>query len=241
MYLDFILKFTKKMQIKKSILLLLIFSFSCFSQNKNLSKLNDTIVGNENLPYNKGLIYDNKYKITSKNTSQFLENKYSKGILHYNCEAYFDVSLKYDVFDDVLLFKPSTQIVLETSLITKQVDYFIINNIKFKKIENNSIGDSYNIGYFEEVKINDKINLYIKYRKTIKEDLKSDQISYVFYDYKLYYIYYNTKLHEVTSKKSIINLFPTLKKEIKQYYKENRKQKELNIQIFYQNLFKTII
>ena len=89
--------------------------------------------------------------------------------------------------------------------------------------------------------INDKIDLYIKYKKTIKVDLKSDQISYVFYDYKLYYIYYNMKLLEITSKKSIVNLFPALKKEIKEYYKENRKQREQNIQLFYQNLFKSII
>ncbi|MBP6756879.1 MAG: hypothetical protein KA210_12095 [Bacteroidia bacterium] len=229
------------MQIKKSILLLLIFSLGCFSQNKSFIKHNDSLVGNENLTYNKGLIYDNKYKITSQNTSQFLENKYNKGILQYNNEIYYDVSLKYDVFNDLLLFKSNTQIVLETSLITKQVDYFIINNLKFKKIENNSIDAPSNFGYFEEVKINDKIELYIKYKKTLKEDLKSDQISYIFYDYKLYYIYYNMKLQEVTSKKSIINLFPALKKEIKQYYKENRKQREQNIQLFYQNLFKSII
>jgi DNA-directed RNA polymerase delta subunit len=63
----------------------------------------------------------------------------------------------------------------------------------------------------------------------------------MFYDYKEYYIYYNDKLTEISTKKSIITIFPTLKKEIKKYYKENNKQKEENIQLFYQNLFKTII
>lgn len=230
------------MLIKKlQLLLVLIFNLGCFSQNKNLIKHNDSLVGNENLAYNNGLIYDNKFKLTSQNTSQFLEKKYNKGILQYDNEIYYDVSLKYDVFNDLLLFKPNTQILLETSLITKQVDYFIINNLKFKKIEIKSTENKSNFGYFEEVEINDKIDLYIKYKKTIKVDLKSDQISYVFYDYKLYYIYYNMKLLEITSKKSIVNLFPALKKEIKEYYKENRKQREQNIQLFYQNLFKSII
>ena len=154
------------MSIKKIQLLhVLIFSLGCFSQNKNLIKHNDSLVGNENLAYNNGLIYDNKFKSTSQNTSQFLENKYNKGILQYDNEIYYDVSLKYDVFNDLLLFKPNTQILLETSLITKQVDYFIINNLKFKKIENKSTENSSNFGYFEEVKINDKIDLYIKYKK----------------------------------------------------------------------------
>jgi hypothetical protein len=204
-------------------------------------KYNDSLVGIENLAYNNGLVYDNKYKITSQNTSQFIDNNYNNGILHYNNETYYDVSLKYDAFDDLLLFKPSGQLVLETSLITKQVDYFVLKNLKFKKIETISNDNSVNYGYFEEIKINERINLYIKNKKIKKEDIKADQVSYIFYDYKLYYIYYNLKLQEITSKKNIINIFPTLKKEIKQFYKENRKQKEQNIQLFYQNLFKTII
>jgi hypothetical protein len=230
------------MSIKKiHLLIVLIFSLGCFSQNKNQIKHNDSIVGNENLAFNNGLVYDNKYKITSQNTSQFLENKYTNGILHYNNETYYDVNIKYDVFEDVLLFKPSSQLVLETSLITKQVDYFVIKNLKFRKIETISNNNSTNFGYFEEIKINDKINLYVKHKKIIKEDTKANQVSYIFYDYKIYYIYFNNTLQEISSKKSIVTIFPELKKEIKKFYKENRKLNEENIQLFYQNLFKTII
>ncbi len=222
-------------------LLIFIFSLGCFSQNKNHIKQNDSIVGYENLSYNNGLVYDNKFKTTSQNTTQFYENKYTKGILQYNNQTYYDVSLKYDVFDDLLLFKSNSQLVLETSLITKQVDYFILKNLKFKKIETISKNNSSKTGFFEENKINEKSTLYIKHKKTLKEDSHSDKLSYIFYDYKIYYIYYNNKLEEVSTKKSIMNLFPTLKKEIKQFYKENRTLKENNIQLFYQNLFKTII
>ncbi len=230
------------MLIKKLLLLpVLIFSLVCFSQNKNLIKVNDSIVGYENLSLNNGIVYTNKYPITSKNTFQFLDNKYNSGIVHYNNQMYYDVNIKYDVFDDILLFKPTTQLILETSLITKQVDYFILKNKKFKKIETISSDKTIRAGYFEEQIINDKSTLYIKHKKTIKEDYKTNILSYMFYDYKEYYIYYNDKLTEISTKKSIITIFPTLKKEIKKYYKENNKQKEENIQLFYQNLFKTII
>ena len=228
------------MIIKKTLILcILSFSLSCFSQNKNHIKHNDSLVGYENLSINNGLVYTNKYKITSKNTSQFLENKYNKSILQYNNQAYYDLNMKYDVFHDLLLIKPNTQLVLETSLITKQVDYFILKNKKFKKIETISTDNKVNVGFFEEIEINTKSTLYIKHKKTLKTDSKSDKLSYIFYDYKIYYIFQNNKLEEISTKASIINLFPTLKKEIKQFYKAN--QKETNIQFFYQNLFKTII
>lgn len=230
------------MSIKKTLLLLvLIFSLGCYSQNKNLIKHNDSLVGFENLAFNNGLVYTNKYPLTSQNTSQFLENKYNKGILQYNNQTYYDVTIKYDVFDDLLLFKPNIQLVLETSLITKQVDYFILKNKKFRKLETISTDNTTTAGFFEEVEINSKSTLFIKHKKTIKVDSRSDKVSHIFYDYKIYYIFQNNKLEEISSKASIINLFPTLKKEIKQFYKENRNQKETNIQLFYQNLFKTII
>lgn len=230
------------MSLKKPLLLLvLISSLSCFSQNKNFTKLNDSLVGKENLAYNNGLVYYNKYQSTSRNTSQYLENKYNIGILQYNNQTYYDLSLKYDVFEDLLIFKPASQLVLETSLITKQVDYFILKNKKFKKIETMSSDNTVKVGYFEEVEINEKSTLYVKHKKTFKVDSRSDKLSYIFYDYKIYYLYYNNKLEEISSKNSIITLFPTFKKEIKQFYNENRNQKENNLQLFYQNLFKTII
>ena len=226
---------------KKLLLLVWIFSIGCFSQNKNLIKQNDSLVGIENLAYNNGVVYYNKYQTTSQNTSQFLENKYNNCILQYNNQTYYDVNLKYDVFEDILLFKPNTQIVLETSLITKQVDYFILKNKKFKKLETISSDKSIRYSFFEEVEINTKSTLYIKHKKIFKVDPKSDLISYIFYDSKIYYIFQNNKLEEISTKSSIINLFPASKKEIKEFYKENRNLKETNIQLFYQNLFKTII
>ncbi len=230
------------MSIKKPLLLtLLIFSLGCISQNKNFIKQNDSLVGNENLAYNNGIVYYNKFKNTSKNTSQFLENKYNSCTLQYNNQTYYDVSLKYDVFNDLLLFKPKSQMVLETSLITKQVDYFILKNKKFRKVETILNDGTVQMGYFEEVEVNTKSTLYIKHKKIFKVDPQSDKVSHIFYDFKIYYIFQNNKLEEISSKASIINLFPTSKKEIKQFYKENRNLKETNIQLFYQNLFKTII
>ncbi len=228
---------------KKLLLLVLIISLGCFSQNKNSIKQNDSLVGYENLAYNNGLVYYNKYKVTSQNTSQFLENKYNLGILQYNNQTFYDVNMKYDVFEDVLLFKSNSQLALETSLITKQVDYFILKNKKFRKIETVSADNivTVNAGYFEENEINEKSTLFVKHKKIIKVDSRSEKLSHIFYDYKIYYIYYNNKLEEISSKNDIIKLFPTLKKEIKQFYKENSNQKENNIQLFYQNLFKTII
>ena len=227
------------MLFKKTILLLnLLFSIMLFSQEKVIMKQNDSLIENSSLPLNNGIIYHNKYKNTLKNTSQFLENKYKKGTICYNNQTYFDVNLKYNVFEDLVFYKPNTKIGLEANLITKQVDYFTYANKKFKQL--NFIDGVEKNGFFEEVEINTNITLYIKYKKVCKENLSLGEISYTFYDSKLYYILYNNQLLEISSKSSIVSIFPSLKKKITTFYKENTKIKDSNIQQFYQNLLKTI-
>mgnify|MGYP003478715692 FL=1 len=227
------------MLFKKTILLLiLLLSITLYSQEKGAVKQNDSLIENSSLPLNNGIIYHNKYKNTLKNTTQFFENKYRKGTICYNNQTYFDVNLKYNVFEDLVFYKPNAKIGLEANLITKQVDYFIYANKKFKQL--NYIDIVEKNGFFEEIEINNNITLYIKYKKVCKEDLSLGNIAYTFYDSKLYYILYNNQLLEISSKSSIISIFPNLKKEINTFYKENSKIKDSNIQQFYQNLLKTI-
>jgi len=227
------------MLAKKTIpILLLFFSITLFSQEKIVVKQNDSLIENQSLPLNNGIIYHNKYKNSLKNTSQFFENKYRKGTICYNNQTYYDVNLKFNVFEDLVFYKPNTIIGLEANLITKQVDYFTYANKKFKQLNYVDVVEKY--GFFEEVEVNSNITLYIKHKKVCKEDLSLGKIAYTFYDSKLYYILYNNQLLEISTKSSIISIFPNLKKEIQTFYKENSKIKDSNIQLFYQNLFKTI-
>lgn len=220
------------------LLQLLLFSISIFSQEKAFVKQNDSLIENQSLPLNNGIIYHNKYKNTLKNTSQFFENKYRKGTICYNNQTYFDINLKYNVFEDLVFYKPNTKIGLDINLITEQVDYFTYANKKFRQLTYIDIVEKN--GFFEEIEVNNNITLYIKHKKVCKEDLTLGSISYTFYDATYYYILYNNQLLEFTSKSSIIKIFPNLKKEINTFYKENRKIKDSNIQLFYQELFKTI-
>lgn len=231
------------MTIKSFLLqLILIGSFGCYAQHKEFIKQKDSILGYDNLPYQNGVEYINRYPATSYNTSQFLENKYNPSLLSYKNQIYIDVNLKYDVFDDLLLFKSNTQFFLETNFITKQIDYFILKNKKFKKIETESENkNTTTVGFYEEIDINSKCTLYAKYKKTVKTEITNNEIFYHFYDYKIYYLFYNNALQEIGSKSDVIQLFPNLKKEIKAFYDKEKKLKETNIQLFYQNLFKTII
>ncbi len=227
------------MLFKKTFLLqLLLFSITIFSQEKTFIKQNDSLIENQNLPINSGIVYHNKYKNTLKNTNQFFENKYRKGTICINNQTYYDVNLKYNAFEDLVFYKPNTKIGLELNLITKQVDYFIYANKKFKQL--NYIDIVEKNGFFEEVEVNNNITLYIKHKKVCKEDLSLGKIAYTFYDSKYYYILYNNQLLEISSKSSIIKIFPNLKKDINTFYRENRKIKDTNIQQFYQNLFKTL-
>lgn len=224
----------------KTILLLqiLLFPIVSLSQDKFFIKQNDSLVENQSLPLNNGIIYHNKYKNTLKNTSQFFENKYRKGTICMNNQTYYDINLKYNVFEDLVFYKPNVKIGLDTHLITKQIDYFTYANKKFRQL--NYIDIIEKNGFFEEIEINKNIILYVKYKKVCKEDLTLGKIYYTFYDKTYYYILFNNQLLEISSKSSIVKIFPNQKKEINTFYKENRKIKDTNIIQFYQSLLKTI-
>lgn len=222
--------------MKKSLTLLLL-TFYCFLHGQEtLIEVNDSIAQYENLPINNGLSYENKYWNTTNDTKQFYNNEYTKCTISYDGKLYSDVKLKFDILNNQILFKPKFNVISEIVLINELVDYFIINQKKFIKL---NINNHYQ--YFEEIKINNEDLLLIKHIKTFKEDLSTGEKKYSFYDNFEIYLNHKKAYYFLNNKNSLITIFPNYKKEIQNFYKSNELLKENNLILFYTKLINELI
>lgn len=224
---------------KKIIYFLFLKAFFAFSQIKETAIISDSLIGNNNSDLFNGLVYTNKYTRTLNNTSQFLDSNYMDGTVFYDNNLYEKVKLKYDVVSSSVLVK--TNLNLEFHLINDKIEYFSIGKRKFKKYVEKVNNLTSETRFYEEIEFNPNNFLYIKHTKTIKENLESGIVKYLFYDDKFYFFSNSNQIFPITNKKSVIEIFPEKKKQIQEFYYENEKLKNIDLNLFYQKLFKEII
>lgn len=200
----------------------------------------DAQIKKENLAVSNGKLFTNTFKTID--TDQFYASTFSSETIVYKDQAYADVELKYDLFRDVLIFRPygkSENFGIELMLtnvnaFTLQkktfvnLSHFTQNRIPFVK------------GYYEERFTSEKINLYIKHRKETKEFISNQRVFNSFLNYNKYLIYSNQTFYEVTSIKDIVKIFPNLKKELTEFKEANTSLYKKDKDSFFENVTKKI-
>ncbi|SHO71946.1 hypothetical protein [Flavobacterium cucumis] len=218
----------------------LLINCNLHSQNK-IEDLFDNTVGKENLPLNNGVFYFNTFK--TFDTHQFYSsNKYSSEALIYDNQFYNSVNLKYDSYQDALVFKPYGESEnFGIVLVQQKVSKFTLNNKNFVNLNlttNKNLTDIK--GYYEENWRGKNFIFYIKHKKTRRELIKN-QTSYTDFEiYNEFLIFKNNLYYSVESKNNLINLFPILKKEIKTFYSDNSKLLKNNKTEFFEKLLRFI-
>ena len=212
--------------MKKTTILILFFTYFLFFSlisysQENIERYFDEIIKRENLTISNGKLFSNDFKTTE--TDQFYNTKYSLETLVYNNEIYNYVNLKYDIYRDVLIFRPygeSEKFGIE--LILENVNSFTIKNKLFVNLSNHT-KDSLDFvkGYFEENFKNEKISFYIKHKKETKEFINNQKIFNNFQNSNKYVLFYDTKFYEIRNTKDIRRIFPYFEKELSQFEEEN--------------------
>lgn len=217
----------------------LFFSVNSFSQ-KDIKNYFDEVIQGENLPMSNGKLYTNTYKTTD--TNPFYQELYSKGSLLYKNESYGDISLKYDVFRDVLIFRPygsSEKFGIE--LIIENVNSFTLKNKKFVNLsQQTNYSHSFIKGYYEENHKSDKLSFYIKHKKENIAFIKDKQIYSSFKNQNEYLLLSNSDFHKIRDVKDVIKLFPYLEKEIYQFEEEYVLLLKTNKDEFFEKLIKKV-
>lgn len=232
----------KKNQSFFFLTLFLIIVNSTVKSQTNLNKNNyynwfDNVIGIENTEISNGIVYKEKFKTINGNHKFYLTSKFTPGNIIYNKQPFFDLEMKYDIYEDEIIIKLPTQSYSIIQLIKDKIDEFSINNHRFIKVseryeeyDNEEISGFYEISYQSK-----KITLFKKHKKDRKQRLGNFVYSQ-FKENSSYFILYNHKYYKINSKNKLIELFPNLKKNIRSFYNSNKQQFKFEPDVFMVNL-----
>ncbi|WP_103865305.1 hypothetical protein [Aquimarina sp. I32.4] len=201
----------------------------------------DNSVGVNNTGLYNGIEYEEEYKVKSDKNQFFDTKNFIRGTVKYDGQSYFNLSLKYNIYQDEILVKLPNgfgEIILQ--LIKDKVDNFSIGNHQFSRIASKKEVKIENKGFYQNLAEYPSLSLYLKHKKVKKEYLENKKISYEFIDKYIYGILYNQQYYQIKNQKDIISIFPNFKKDIQAFYKKNRLVRKSNPDIFYKSLSKHI-
>ena len=218
------------------------FVFGQATENISLYNWFDTKTNKENLPISNGTLHVNYDRTINNGNRYYLSDKFSKGMVSYNGQNYYDVNLKFDIYKDALVINPYKDSEnVGINLIREKTAGFTLQGRKFANLNlNGNLPNDFYGGFYEENLVGKGFVFYIKYRKEAKEIAESKFVSidYIFMtEFVLYYKNNFTKLH---SKRDLIQLFPEYKAKIDAFYEMNRALENANEVQFMENLMRHI-
>lgn len=220
--------------------LLVLFFICCYSlvssqsnENKETYALFDAIIGQQNLEINVGIKYTEKYKTFNRNHHFLFADKFQKGTLKYNNQMYYNISMKYDTYEDNLILKINSKtenfpIILNRELIS----FFKLNNKAFYNINLS--------GFYEIIYKSENITL-VKKHFSKKHKLTNNSFIYPNFTHEeTLLILKNNKFQSVKKKKYFHEIFPNKKKLINGFFRMNTTMKKKDNATFVLNLIKKL-
>jgi hypothetical protein len=211
---------------------------------KKVYKIYDSVIGKKNLGINNGVIFKDNFITESKEKNhRFFEiNSFQLGNIVYNNQPYFDIFLKYDLFEgDIIakiLYDNNFSILkLEREKITE----FSIAN---KTFVNASFFEKKGIlvenGFYQKLYASKDFSLFKTSHKNTSQYIADNKVYNKFYVEEKFFLMNNSKLVEVESKKDFKKILPNTKGTIYAYFRKNRKVRKIDTNSFYIELIKTI-
>lgn len=182
----------------------------------------DKIIGLENTKIYNGKRYYNIYKVTKDNHNFFTAPDFIKGNVVYDGASFFNTNLKYDTFNDKLIFEPNgDKAFINIELIKDKVESFSFNTHHF--VNSKSIIENKDLvnGYLEVLHQTQTLTLYAKRKKTVTERIRGNSLVHLFSNEPSFYIRHADTFSKIKSSKSFRKLFPNFNKELKTEIREN--------------------
>ncbi|RYZ85215.1 MAG: hypothetical protein EOP06_16655 [Proteobacteria bacterium] len=201
----------------------------------------DGTVGSQNSALNNGKVYVNPFRLKNDSHNFYKINDYMAGSIVYGDQPYFDVALKYDIHQDLLVLKPkNTANSIGITLINENVNSFSIDGKDFENLGQIPNRPDFLTGFYERRYVGQNIKLYVKWHKSRSERIANNV---VFDDFSLkpaFVIEQGNTFKTINSKSDLIALFPAQKDRIRDLYsKDSRLEKTDRIQ-FMENMIRAI-
>lgn len=207
------------------------------TSSKTLSKAFDQAIGKENLELSNGPVHVTEFRIYGNKHNFYPADSFEKGNITYNNQEYFDIDIKYDLYKDILLYKPQASEAISINLIQEKVSKFTINQRNFIFLDKLLYPLSpISSGYYEENFSGKDFTFYIKHHRDKQDVIKGTSIFHEFDDNYEYYLKKGSSFFIIDSKKDIIKLFPEQKRKINEFYAAFRKMANDDQPKFYEKL-----
>ncbi|PWL38741.1 hypothetical protein DKG77_10875 [Flagellimonas aquimarina] len=232
---------------KNSLVPFLVFSFFVFGHGQETAQVEyfnffDEKVGVENTGLYQGIVYAEQYRTINEKNQFFKTRDFLKGSVRYDGQHYYDLDLKYNVYEDEVLMRLITKAGGGTIKFFKDhLDSFEIAGSKFIKILQQDAPSLNIYGFYEVAFSNSRFTLYTKH---IKKNFERKDRKSLYYEFlkgqSEHVLLYNGTYNIVNTKKDIVALFPTQKKEIDKFYNVARSLRKSNPDGFQVSLMKRI-
>ena len=192
----------------------------------------DQVVGNSNTGIYNAVEYVERHRTINEHHKFFLFEGFLPGTVVYEDQPYFDLEVKYNVFDGLLQVRvPNRGNEALFQLLTEKVERFTIAGHEFVNISEK--------GGFHEILLDNKnMTLLVRYNKSLK---KIQDKEFVYYEFlnedKDYLLDFKGQYYVITSRRDIIDLFPDKKKRIRDFYRDEKSLRKSDYNSFLQKMF----
>jgi hypothetical protein len=191
------------------------------SSSENYYNWFDNIIGVNNTSLLNGIEFKEEYRTLENNSQYFFSNQFLPGDLIYNGQPYYDVDMKYDIYEDQLIIRlVDNSGYFAIKLIKELVESFQIGNHLFLNSSYlQSKKESQSMGFCEVLYQTQNISFFKKHLNN-KQERRNDRFAYTQFIYRKKILFsYGDKFYELSSKKDLINTLPDQKKTINSFYK----------------------
>ncbi|MGB6150659.1 MAG: hypothetical protein WBG48_01600 [Pricia sp.] len=189
------------------------------SEHKPLYQWFDQQMGTANKGIYNGYNYTEKYRTINKKHKFFRSETFLPGMVHFEGQPYYDLELKYDLYEDNLLLNsksaPGTTIALKSS----QINHFFITGQEFVRLTENNTKGLEATGFYQVLLETDILKLFKKNSKNIVKKVRKELVYYEFKDDNEYLLFYDGKYYPANRRKDLLRLFPKAKQDIGSYFK----------------------
>ena len=148
----------------------------------------------------------------------FFSNTFLSGAIDYDEQSYYDVPMKYDLFEDRVIIKLNNELLLDKD----KIDRFSIADHNFEKMNFVTEDGNQKMGFFEKLIANGHFDLIKKHKKDDRKKMGEKTVYYEFVDKNEYYLLYENKYFRVETRSDITKIFPDYSGEIKKRFPKSR-------------------
>lgn len=211
------------------VLILSLNSTLNYAQDKNLYSWLDDKVGLENTALHNGTEFINPYLLEDNAHRFFKSDTFTIGSITYNDQKFYNIPLKYDLYQDEVIVMLSSKNGGENQLLlhTEKIKNFELHNSYFELVNKNNDNSKARSGFYELLSYGKHFKLYKKSKKKIKKLIKNKTVRYKFIEEKpIYYLQTGGEFFSVEKKKYLVSKYPALKEELSAFNWNTRDKKK---------------